>query len=225
MYDHACWKYSSRRCRRGFGIWWNRINSLTCAIWRWYLAVPEYNRWMIADTLPKILAYIREPTIITQMENICNDISFDYAVNYGSAAAANFAPGNNTPKHCDRDVLKFTASSSCTTQWGRCARANSKNNPHPRITACVVRNRMTGQVLSLKKLPIGTFNVCTNRCLRTQLAEYDHFPSFLLTESAENMNVRRYVERSRSPLNYGLRCWQRDFSAQTVSPAEKRKTW
>lgn len=39
--------------------WWNRMNSRTRSIWVWYLAVPEYNRWIIAETLPKILAYIR----------------------------------------------------------------------------------------------------------------------------------------------------------------------
>lgn len=39
--------------------WWNRINSRTRSIWVWYLAVPEYNRWIIAETLPNILAYMR----------------------------------------------------------------------------------------------------------------------------------------------------------------------
>lgn len=34
------------------------MNSLTRSICRWYLAVPEYNLWMIADTFPKMLAYI-----------------------------------------------------------------------------------------------------------------------------------------------------------------------
>ena len=40
----ACWKYSSRRCLRGSGIWWNLINSRTLFIWAWYRAVPEYKR-------------------------------------------------------------------------------------------------------------------------------------------------------------------------------------
>lgn len=53
------WKYSSRRCLKGFGIWWNRMNSRTLSICVWYLAVPEYNLWMIADTFPNILAYMR----------------------------------------------------------------------------------------------------------------------------------------------------------------------
>lgn len=55
---HVTWKYSSRRCLSGFGIWWNLMNSRTLSIWVWYLAVPEYNRWMIADTLPNMLAYM-----------------------------------------------------------------------------------------------------------------------------------------------------------------------
>lgn len=59
VYVQACWKYSSSRCLSGFGIWWKRMNSLTRSIWRWYLAVPEYNLWMMADTFPKMLAYIR----------------------------------------------------------------------------------------------------------------------------------------------------------------------
>lgn len=83
VYVQACWKYSSKRCRSGFGIyfwiklvmrmvsiknsgqtflpkltWWNRMNSLTRSICVWYLVVPEYSRCIIADTLPKILAYI-----------------------------------------------------------------------------------------------------------------------------------------------------------------------
>ena len=28
-------------------------------MWTWYLDVPEYSRWMMAETLPKILAYIK----------------------------------------------------------------------------------------------------------------------------------------------------------------------
>lgn len=59
VYVHACWKYSSSLCRSGFGIWWKRMNSLTRSIWRWYLAVLEYSLWMMADTFPKMLAYIR----------------------------------------------------------------------------------------------------------------------------------------------------------------------
>lgn len=59
VYVHACWKYSSSLCLSGLGIWWKRMNSLTRSIWRWYLAVPEYNLWMMADTFPKMLAYIR----------------------------------------------------------------------------------------------------------------------------------------------------------------------
>ena len=59
VYVQACWKYSSSLCLSGFGIWWKRMNSLTRSIWRWYLAVPEYNLWMMADTFPKMLAYIR----------------------------------------------------------------------------------------------------------------------------------------------------------------------
>lgn len=35
------------------------MNSFTRSICRWYLAVPEYNLWMMADTFPKMLAYIR----------------------------------------------------------------------------------------------------------------------------------------------------------------------
>jgi hypothetical protein len=58
VYDHACWKYSSNLCRNGFGIWWKRMNSLIRIIWIWYLDVPEYSLWMMAETLPKILAYI-----------------------------------------------------------------------------------------------------------------------------------------------------------------------
>lgn len=44
--------------------WWNRINSLSLDISVWYLAVPEYNLWIIADTLPNTEAYIKEPRII-----------------------------------------------------------------------------------------------------------------------------------------------------------------
>lgn len=58
VYVHACWKYSSSRCRRGLGIWWKRMNSFTRSICMWYLAVPEYSLWIIADTFPKMLAYI-----------------------------------------------------------------------------------------------------------------------------------------------------------------------
>lgn len=57
--NYITWKYSSSLCLNGFGIWWNLINSRTLSIWVWYLAVPEYNLWIIADTLPNILAYIR----------------------------------------------------------------------------------------------------------------------------------------------------------------------
>lgn len=35
VYDHSCWKYSSSRCLRGFGIWWKRMNSRTLIIWAW----------------------------------------------------------------------------------------------------------------------------------------------------------------------------------------------
>lgn len=59
VYVQACWKYSSNLCLSGFGIWWKRMNSFTLSIWRWYRAVPEYNLWMMADTFPKMLAYIR----------------------------------------------------------------------------------------------------------------------------------------------------------------------
>lgn len=58
VYVHACWKYSSSRCLRGLGIWWKRMNSFTRSICMWYLAVPEYSLWIIADTFPKMLAYI-----------------------------------------------------------------------------------------------------------------------------------------------------------------------
>lgn len=59
VYVHACWKYSSSRCLRGLGIWWKRMNSFTLSICMWYLAVPEYSLWIIAETFPKMLAYIR----------------------------------------------------------------------------------------------------------------------------------------------------------------------
>lgn len=35
------------------------MNSRTRSICVWYLAVPEYNLWIIAETFPKMLAYIR----------------------------------------------------------------------------------------------------------------------------------------------------------------------
>lgn len=66
VYVQACWKYSSSLCLSGFGIWWKRMNSLTRSICRWYLAVPEYNLWMIADTFPKMLAYIRAGREVTE---------------------------------------------------------------------------------------------------------------------------------------------------------------
>ena len=34
------------------------MNSFTRSICMWYLAVPEYSLWIIADTFPKMLAYI-----------------------------------------------------------------------------------------------------------------------------------------------------------------------
>lgn len=58
VYVHACWKYSSSLCLNGLGIWWKRMNSFTRSICMWYRAVPEYSLWIIADTFPKMLAYI-----------------------------------------------------------------------------------------------------------------------------------------------------------------------
>lgn len=52
------WNWNT--CMEKFHLhtWWKRINSLTRSICVWYLAVPEYNLCIIADTLPNILAYI-----------------------------------------------------------------------------------------------------------------------------------------------------------------------
>lgn len=88
VYVQACWKYSSSLCLSGFGIWWKRMNSLTRSICRWYLAVPEYNLWMIADTFPKMLAYIRARREATEgnheprrpgLPRLCDTIRLIYA--------------------------------------------------------------------------------------------------------------------------------------------------
>uniref|UniRef100_A0A1I8JPW0 Homeobox domain-containing protein n=1 Tax=Macrostomum lignano TaxID=282301 RepID=A0A1I8JPW0_9PLAT len=50
-----------QRCAVARGIWWNRANSLTRIRCAWYLVLPLYSRWMMAATLPKMLAYIRLP--------------------------------------------------------------------------------------------------------------------------------------------------------------------
>jgi len=69
VYDQACWKYSSRRFRRGLGIWWNLMNSRNRFISLWYLAVPAYNRCIIAETLPNIIAYINALKYIILFSN------------------------------------------------------------------------------------------------------------------------------------------------------------
>lgn len=56
---NGSWVQRSIKLTKHLLTWWNRMNSRTRSICVWYLAVPEYSRWIIADTLPNILAYMR----------------------------------------------------------------------------------------------------------------------------------------------------------------------
>lgn len=80
VYVQACWKYSSSRCLNGFGIWWKRMNSRTLSICVWYLAVPEYNRWMMAETLPNILAYMRAASKYNYFEKLISAADLEYVL-------------------------------------------------------------------------------------------------------------------------------------------------
>ena len=53
------------------------MNSLTRNICVWYRVVPEYSRWIMADTFPNMLAYMRAEAKPTMKMSVISPIYVD----------------------------------------------------------------------------------------------------------------------------------------------------